>query len=104
MISIKTSIEESVLSLICELQLQIPEDEVMDDQLWAFLKYTRSQRLLESDEPIVSVFDEIDIERFIKEAGARIDNLRSQGTRLEANINSSRLYRVTRVNKSSGNI
>ena len=78
MISIKTSIEESVFSLICELQLQIPEDEVMDDQLWAFLKYTRSQRLLESDEPIVSVFDEIDIERFIKEAGARIDNLRSQ--------------------------
>ena len=62
MISIKTSIEESVLSLICELQLQIPEDEVTDDQLWAFLKDKCNQRLLESDEPIVSVFDEIDID------------------------------------------
>ena len=99
-ISIKTSIEESVLSLICELHLQIPEDEVTDDQLWAFLKDKCNQRLLESDEPIVSVFDEIDIDRSIKEAGARIENLWSHWYKIRGKYK----LKLKRVNKRSGNM
>src|SRR6185369_15641962 len=74
-VSDKASLDRSFLLLIAEMELEMPVDEITDEDLNAWLKLKACQQLKQLEQPFKVIFKEINMNKSLREASSRIDDL-----------------------------
>jgi hypothetical protein len=77
-ISIKVSIQLSLLKMIAEMELKEEVDNLDDEALIEFLQNKAHASLSQQAAPYLTIFKEIEIKKELKSATARIDDLWAQ--------------------------
>jgi hypothetical protein len=77
-VSVKASVDPSLLLLIAEMELETPANEITDEDLWTWLKKKANVQLRKNEQPFKTIFKEIRINNSLRGAASRIDDLWKQ--------------------------
>ena len=74
-ISLKASMQPSLLHMICDMEMEVDFDDLTEEDLWDYLTQKCSHQLKMSEAPMKSIFAEISLNMSIKDANSRIIDL-----------------------------